>query len=59
VRRGDAPRPIAAAPPATFASTAAALVGAAVLSTLIYPFLALRIRGWSDAAPRALALELE
>jgi len=41
------------------ASTAAALVGAAVLSTLIYPFLALRIRGWSDAPPSALALELE
>jgi Kef-type K+ transport system membrane component KefB len=39
------------------ASTAAALVGAAVLSTLIFPVLGLRLRG--DLAARSAALEAE
>jgi hypothetical protein len=37
------------------ASTAAALVGAAVLSTLVFPLLGLRLRG--DAVTEALAVE--
>ena len=37
-------------------STAAALVGAAVLSTLVFPILGLRLRG--DIEPGTLATEL-
>jgi hypothetical protein len=40
------------------ASTTAALVGAAVLSTLVYPFLGLRLRGEPSAAPADEAVTL-